>query len=359
VGVGLAGSSGTGSFAGTTSPSFTTPALGTPSAGVLTSCTGLPLTTGVTGTLGVTNGGTGLASTTINQILYSSATSTIAGLSTANNGVLITSNSGVPSLLANSGTAGFVLTANSGAPPSWQAGGGGGSGLQIIHIQTLTSSATYTPTAGMTYCTVALVGAGGGGGNASWTGGTGQFVLSSGGGSGGVVIKTYTAANIGAHATVVIGAGGSSGNAGTNSTFTCVGTGATLTAGGGSAGSGYGSQGTAEVLAGGAGGTATNGDLNLAGDSCGSPAFFNSNLYIVGGGGGVTPMFGASSGVTVISTVNNTSPSNGTSTAGANGANYGCGGAGSALYHTTSSSGSTSNGGTGANGLCYITEYAT
>lgn len=41
--------SGTGSVAMTTSPSFTTPALGTPSAGVLTSCTGLPIATGVSG----------------------------------------------------------------------------------------------------------------------------------------------------------------------------------------------------------------------------------------------------------------------------------------------------------------------
>lgn len=46
----------------------------------------------------VTKGGTGLSSTTANQILYSSATSTIAGLASANDGVLITSAAGVPSI---------------------------------------------------------------------------------------------------------------------------------------------------------------------------------------------------------------------------------------------------------------------
>lgn len=57
--------------------------------------------------------------TTANQILYSSATNTISGLSTTAGGVLITDASSVPQFLANPAASGKVLQSVNGAASAW------------------------------------------------------------------------------------------------------------------------------------------------------------------------------------------------------------------------------------------------
>ena len=94
------------------------------------------------------------ATTTANRILYSSANNVVAEIATANNGILVTSNAGVPSILAGPGTTGNILQSNAAAPASYSTATypsvatGTGTILRANGTNWVPSTAQYPDTAG-------------------------------------------------------------------------------------------------------------------------------------------------------------------------------------------------------------------
>ena len=86
----LSDESGSGNVAYTTSPTFVTPALGTPSSGLGTNLTGIPLSTGITGILAVANGGTGLGTLANRGVLIGAGTSAITSVVPTTTGQVLT-----------------------------------------------------------------------------------------------------------------------------------------------------------------------------------------------------------------------------------------------------------------------------
>ena len=212
-----------------------------------------------------------------------------------------------------------------------------------------TGTSTYTASTGLISAIVQLQSPGGGSGGAAAT--AGQGAASGGAAGGGYSLKTYTAANIGSGATVVIGAVGTGGAAGlhdgtdgTTSTFTPAGTGVTLTCTGGSKGtaaSGTSGIGISAATIGG-GGTGTNGDVNIQGGD-GSYGFWlaGASLAVPGVGGGSQLGKGGLSAAQLVSNGGN----------GQLGAGYGGGASGA-----TNTSAVNTAGANGQPGICIIDE---
>lgn len=213
----------------------------------------------------------------------------------------------------------------------------GGPAITSVAIQTFTTSGTYTPTSGMKYCIIEVLGGGGAGGGAAATG-VGQVSVGAGGAAGEYARGVFSAASIGASQSVTIGAYGTavSGSQGNTGGTTSVGSLITAIGGVGGQASSAGTSATAPGSAGGSGGTG--GQFHLTG-IYGGAAFTNVSYGV--SGVGANSIYGSGGGLTQ---GHNAGP-------GATG--YGAGGGGA----INDASRSALAGGAGSSGLIIITEY--
>jgi hypothetical protein len=213
--------------------------------------------------------------------------------------------------------------------------------------QVFTANGTYTPTSGMKYCDVEIVGGGGGGGGSAATA-VAEGSGGGGGAGGGYSRKIFTSATIGASQSVTIGAGGTfgtgggaTGNAGTTGGTTTFG--ALISATGGTGGNGGTAVGfnwvtAIHVL----GGVGSGGDFNIYGNVGEGGYSFVTMAY---GGNGGNSFYGSGAAVT--------GGVNGTPNSGNPPKSYGSGGSGGASCNGDASQ----SGSAGLPGICIVTEY--
>jgi hypothetical protein len=217
--------------------------------------------------------------------------------------------------------------------------GSSNAGSFIVNERVFTSNGTYTPTAGMLYCEVEILGGGGGGGGSQST--TATTIALPGGGAGEYAFGVFSAATIGTSQSVTIGAGGSGiagasgGNGGTTSL------GSIMTANGGIGGITSSSSSSSFSFGGTLGGTGGVGGNYRTPGAPGDGATGQFGVFQIGGNGG-SSQYGAG-GI---------SPAPSTSGAGQPGLGYGAGGGGVSIFSTAPTAG-----GAGSPGVVFITEY--
>ncbi len=277
------------------------------------------------GTVPVAGGGTGDTSFAPYSILTGGTTST-----------------GALQQVSGLGTSGQVLTSGgAGTLPTWKGTGTGV--ITRVTVQTFINTGTYTPTAGMQYCLIQVVGGGGGSGGTATTG-LNQGAAGGGGGGGGYAQGVFTAATIGVSQAITIGPGGLGATAGNNTGGTggTTSVGALISATGGIGGTGGAAvtspSGASSV--GGSGGTGTGGDFQTTG-APGGPSL-NIGFQVNSGGQGGSSFFGGGG-------------LSGQITSGNPGASFGGGGGGPAQGQSTGQQAGVA----GAKGFVAITEYIT
>jgi hypothetical protein len=304
-------------------------ALGTPSSGTLTSATGLPISTGVSGlgagiaTFLATPSGANLATALTTALPVSKGgTNCTAASGTCLDNITGFSTTGVMSR-TGAGTYAFVTS------------------TPILIVYTTPGANTWTKATypGMTAVMADCIGAGGGSGGTAATGAA-ESAISQAGGGGGYSLKRIAVGALGATETVTVGAAGTAGASGNNAGGTG-GTssfGAHLSATGGAGGNGGANAATGSP-SGAAGGAGSGGDLNLVGGPSSPGAWNTTNVLLFGTGGGSAARGGAGGAA-------------GSANAGSN---YG-GGASGAVSFTSAAA---KAGAAGAPGVCTVTVFFT
>lgn len=217
--------------------------------------------------------------------------------------------------------------------------------ISSVATQIFTASGTYTPTTGMIFCGVEVVGGGGAGGGAPG-GAPSNLTGGSGGGGGGYSQSVFSSATIGVSQAVTVGTGGAGvsgapGNAGGTSSL-----GVLVSASGGSGGTVFDDNSGPLSTAGGDGGNVFTGTVQISGTAGGSAFVLNATGLIGGCGGSSGIAGGGGLGIIVNSAGSTTTPGN-------TGGKYGGGGSGA----LRTGLGASSAGGNGADGVVIITEY--